>query len=244
MAEPEIQVLADPVAVAREAADRIAHIAADEIARKGRFSIALAGGSTPRSTYELLSVEPHRSRIDWKKVGVYFGDERTVPPDHSDSNYHMARQALLERVPLPPSSIHRMRGEIDPEPAAIEYGRMLKETFGADGGIDLVLLGMGDDGHTASLFPHTAALAETKHRCVANHVEKLNTWRLTLTAPFINLSMHVLVLVTGAGKTERVHEVLEGEIDPQRLPIQLIDPVPPGKITWLLDAAAAGMGAQ
>jgi len=134
-----------------------------------------------------------------------------------------------------------MRGEIDPNDGAIEYGKLLKEHF-EDGGLDLVLLGMGDDGHTASLFPQAEALKETKHRCVANHVPKLNVWRITMTAPFINRADSVLVMVAGENKAKRVQEVLEGPRDPERLPIQLIQPAS-GKMTWLLDAAAADMNA-
>jgi len=163
----------------------------------------------------------------------------TVPPDHKDSNYRMAREALLSKVPIPGDNVYRMAGERDPNTAAREYGQMLKEKFG-DGGIDLVLLGMGDDGHTASLFPETEALDETKHRCVANFVPKLNTWRLTLTAPFINRSAQVILLVSGASKAQRLQEVLEGAPDPRRLPVQLIKPAS-GRLTWLVDAAAAGM---
>ena len=174
------------------------------------------------------------------RVEVYFGDERTVPPDHDESNYRMAKDALLCPVSIPPKNVHRMRGENDPQEAAKEYGQLLKEKFGDGGGCDIVLLGMGDDGHTASLFPHTEALHEQKHRCVANHVEKLGGWRITLTAPFINRASSVLILVTGASKAQRVAEVLEGPRDPDRLPIQLIAPQE-GKLTWLLDAAAAGM---
>jgi 6-phosphogluconolactonase len=151
----------------------------------------------------------------------------------------MANDALLSKVPLAKEHIHRMRGEIEPEAAAKEYGELLKEKFG-DGGLDLVLLGMGDDGHTASLFPGTAALHEMKHRCVANHVEKLNTWRITMTAPFINRAAAVLILLAGKDKAARLHEVLEGPRDPDRLPIQMIQPEM-GTLTWLLDAGAAGM---
>jgi 6-phosphogluconolactonase len=140
-----------------------------------------------------------------------------------------------------------MHGELDANEAARQYGQMLKEKFPstgsgqvADGGLDMILLGMGDDGHTASLFPGTAALNETKHRAVGNYVEKLKTWRITLTAPFINRAKEVLVLVSGASKAKRLAEVLEGPRDPQRLPIQLINPAP-GRIVWLVDAAAAGM---
>ncbi len=134
-----------------------------------------------------------------------------------------------------------MAGEIDAEAAAIAYGQMLKQNFGDDG-LDMILLGMGPDGHTASLFPNTKALGEIHHRCVANYVEKLDTWRITLSAPFINRAKDILILVAGADKAQRVQEVLEGPREPQRLPIQLVDP-PTGRVTWLMDVAAAGMDA-
>ena len=237
--DPEIKVVPDAVEVAHEAAERFI-AAANRAADEGRrFSVALAGGSTPKALYELLATDAYRSRIDWARVEVFFGDERTVPPDHKDSNYRMARETLLSKVPIPGDNVYRMAGERDPNLAAKEYGQVLKEKFG-EGGLDLVLLGMGDDGHTASLFPDTAALDETKHRCVANFVPKLNTWRLTLTAPFINRAREVILLVSGAGKAARLHEVLEGGPDPRRLPVQLIRPEE-GRHTWIVDAAAAGM---
>lgn len=229
----------DAAAIAAEAAERVTDAARRKVEEGGTFSIALAGGSTPKALYELLASEPYRSRIDWPRVEVFFGDERTVPPDHKDSNYHMAREALLSRVPLPGDNVYRMQGELEANEAAKRYGQTLKQKFG-DGGMDLVLLGMGDDGHTASLFPGTAALAETKHRCVANFVPKLNTWRITLTAPFINRARDVMILVSGASKAARLREVLEGSRDPRRLPVQLIQPEG-GKLTWVVDAAAAGM---
>ena len=239
---PEIKVLPDPAEVAREAADRVLTLANEAIADRGSFSIALAGGSTPKVMYELLASEPFRSQVDWAKVEIFFGDERCVPPGHKDSNYRAADEALLSRVPIPGDNVYRMAGEIEPNEAAKEYGLLLQEKFG-DGGLDLVLLGMGDDGHTASLFPHTPALGETKHRCVAHFVEKSTTgpsWRITLTASFINRSRTVLILVTGTSKAKRVSEVLEGPREPDRLPIQLIEPTE-GKVIWLLDAGAAGM---
>jgi 6-phosphogluconolactonase len=150
----------------------------------------------------------------------------------------MAQTALLSKVPIDASRVHRIRGEIDPAAAAMEYGQMLKSKFG-DGGADVLLLGMGDDGHTASLFPGTAALNETHHRCVANFVPRMNTWRVTLTYPFLNKSAAVMILAVGAAKTQRLAEVLHGPRDPQRLPIQRIEPVG-GTLAWLLDAAAAG----
>jgi 6-phosphogluconolactonase len=234
-------VLPDPAAVAAEAAERVVRAADEAIALAGRFSFVLAGGSTPKALYELLAGDDFRNRIDWPNVEIYFGDERTVPPDHKDSNYGMARVAMLSKLPIPQANVHRMRGEIDPEEAAKEYGLLLKEKFG-DGGPDLVLLGMGDDGHTASLFPGTSALSETKHRAFANPVPQLNTTRLTMAAPFINRAREVIVTVTGANKASRLAEVLEGPRDPERLPVQLIQPTS-GKLTWLIDTAAAGMGA-
>jgi 6-phosphogluconolactonase len=237
---PDIRTFPDSPAVARAAADEIV-AAAKLAADAGRpFSLVLSGGSTPKLLYEMLARDPYRGRVDWPNVEIYFGDERAVPPDHAESNYKMANEALLSRVPLKPENVHRMRGEINPNEAAIEYGRMLKARFG-DGGPDVTLLGMGDDGHTASLFPHTPAIKETHHRCVAQFVEKSTTgpsWRITLTAPFINRSAVVLALVTGASKAARLKEVLHGPRDPDRLPIQLIQPSP-GRLEWLLDTAAA-----
>src|SRR5881409_3587977 len=173
--KPTVTVVPDPDALADAAARLIAEAAADAIEARGRFMWALAGGETPRATYARLALPPFRERVDWRRVWVFFGDERCVPPDHPDSNYRMAHEAMLSKLPIPEPNIHRMRGELPPEQAATEYGQLLKDKFG-DGGPDMVLLGMGDDGHTASLFPGTAALNETKHRCVANHVPKLNTW--------------------------------------------------------------------
>lgn len=235
MITPEIKVLPSPAEIAKEAAERI--VAAAGAAEQ--FSFVLSGGSTPKALYELLATEDFRDRIDWGRCHIYFGDERCVPPDHADSNYRMAKLALLSKVPIPGDNIYRIRGEINPNDAAIEYGKMLKERFG-DRGPDLVLLGMGDDGHTASLFPGTEALKETHHRCVANYVEKFKAWRVTLTAPFINRAENVLILAAGAGKAARLQEVLEGPQEPDRLPIQLIKPAS-GKLSWLLDSAAAGM---
>jgi 6-phosphogluconolactonase len=237
---PDICVFPNPPAVAEAAADEIVEAARAASAAGRPFSFVLSGGSTPKLLYDLLAGEPRRTRVDWDAVEVYFGDERAVPPGHADSNYRMAREGLLSRVPLKPENVHRMRGEIDPAGAAVEYGRMLKARFG-DGGPDVTLLGMGDDGHTASLFPHTPAVGETHHRCVAQFVEKSTTgpsWRITLTAPFINRSARVLALITGASKAARLNEVLHGPRDPDRLPIQVVRPSP-GRLEWFCDEAAA-----
>lgn len=238
MTSPEIKVLPDAASLAREAGERIATAAVEAINTHDTFSLALSGGATPKPIYELLAQEPFRSRVDWNKVEIYFGDERCVPPDSPQSNYRMANDALLSRVPIAAGNVHRIRGEIDPNEAAKEYGQMLKERFG-DGGLDLVLLGMGPDGHTASLFPGTQALHEAHHRCVANFVPKLNAWRVTLTAPFINRSKQVMLLVAGADKSQILSKVLEEPADAERYPVQSIQPE--GRLIWLMDAAAAGM---
>lgn len=239
MTTPEIKVLPDVSSLAREAAERIVAAAVQAIDTHGTFSLALSGGSTPRPVYELLSQEPFRSHVNWNKVEIYFGDERCVPPDSPQSNFKMANETLLSRVPIPDQSVHRIRGEMDPHQAAKEYGQMLKERFG-DGGLDLVLLGMGPDGHTASLFPGTQAVHETHHRCVANFVPKLNAWRVTMTAAFINRSDQVMFLVAGADKSQILSTVLEEPPDVERYPVQSIRPA--GRLIWLMDAAAAGMG--
>ena len=242
MPTPKIQVFPDAAAIAQAAADHIVQAARREIDAKGTFSLALSGGSTPKMLYKMLAEPPYVKRIEWDKVHLYFGDERGVPPEHKDSNFKMASEALLDVAPIPPGNIHRMKGELPAEEAAKEYGLMLKQTF-SDGGIDLVLLGMGDDGHTASIFPHTVAVKEQEHRVIGYFAENSSTgksWRITMTAPFLNRSKEILILLAGKNKAERVKEVLEGERDPERLPIQLIDP-PEGQVIWMLDAGAAGM---
>ena len=239
---PQIRVFPDPDAVALAAADIVVATAEEALAERDSFTISLAGGSTPKKLYGLLAADPYRSAVDWSRVQVFFGDERCVPPDHKDSNYRTAREALLSKVPIPGDNVYRMSGESDPQEAAKEYGLMLKEKFG-DRAPDLTLLGMGADGHTLSLFPGTPAVTEREHRVVANHAENSTTgrsWRITMTAPFVNRSRRVLFLVTGADKAKTVSQVLEGPPDPQRLPAQLIAPAE-GELIWLLDAAAAGM---
>lgn len=246
---PEIKVMPDPASVAHEAAERIVKLAEEAIELRGKFSIALAGGSTPEALFKLLAAEPYRDAIDWPNVHVFFGDERCVPPEDKDSNYRLARTTLLSKVAIPGDNVYRMHGEDDPEEAAKQYGTLLKEQFGDAGfsgpgnTLDLILLGMGDDGHTASLFPHTKGLHETKHRCIANWVEQKNTWRITMTYPFINAARAVFICVTGTAKADRLKEVLEGPLDPERLPVQKIAPTD-GKLTWILDAGAADMAAD
>lgn len=239
MATIKIRVLPDPAGVADAAAEHVLQLARGAVSATGVFSMALAGGNTPRLLYQKLAFEPLMNQMPWANVHVYFGDERCVPPTHPDSNFRMASETLLDLVPIPPGNIHRMRGEIEPQAAAIEYGQLLKQTFG-DGGLDLAILGMGEDGHTASLFPGSPALDEMEHRCLGVYVEQVKAWRLTLSAAFLNRSKEILFLVTGASKAPTLHEVLEGERDSHRLPVQLVAPTD-GRVVWLLDAAAAEM---
>jgi 6-phosphogluconolactonase len=240
---PKIKVFQSIDELADAAAQHVVNAARTAMRESQSFTLTLSGGSTPKSLYTLLASMEYRDQIEWSRVEIFFGDERTVPPDHCDSNYRMANEALLSKVPIVPHNVHRLRGEIEPNEAAKEYGQLLKQRFGDEGGPDLILLGIGDDGHTASLFPHTAALAEQKHRCVANEVPKLNTMRLTVTAPFINRAREVLVLAAGASKAPVLRQALEGPRDPQRLPIQMIAPTS-GELIFLLDATAAGMRDQ
>jgi 6-phosphogluconolactonase len=235
-----IVVLEDPEDVAHAAADRFADLAAAAITAHGRFGIALAGGSTPQRTYELLSSEDYRNRVVWSRVHVFFGDERCVPPEDLESNYRMANRAMFSRLPIPAQNIHRMIGEGDPAASARLYEDELQSFFEGVSWprFDLVFLGMGDDGHTASLFPGTIALKEERAWVVANWVEKFKTFRITLSAPAINHAAHILFLVTGESKARRLAEVMRGPRDPARLPSQAIRPVD-GSLEWLVDKAAA-----
>jgi 6-phosphogluconolactonase len=237
----DVEVFADGDALARAEAERIVAQAAAAIASRGRFSIALSGGSTPRALYTLLATPAFASRIDWSRVHVFWGDERCVPPDHPDSNFRMTREALLERVPIPPDNVHRIAGEETPEVAARAYEQTLRSFFGASGRkpqrtFDLVLLGRGDDGHTASLFPGTAAVDEDRRWVVPNHGRGM--WRVTLTRFVLDAADSITFLVAGAAKADRLHEVLEEPARMPPLPAQLIHPTH-GALTWMVDAAAA-----
>jgi 6-phosphogluconolactonase len=241
-ATPNLQIFAAAADVARAAALRFIEIARESTEARGRFSVALAGGSTPKRVYELLASDELSDRLDWSQVHIFFGDERCVPPDDSESNYRMANEALLSRVGLPEQNVHRMRGEGDAVANARLYEDELRGYFDGDSWpqFDLVMLGMGDDGHTASLFPETRALDMHTGWVTANWVEKFDTFRVTLTAPAINHARHVMFIVTGASKAARLEEVLYGAREPRRLPSQLIQPHDAGgALTWFLDEAAA-----
>ena len=240
-----IEVVGGPAALARTAAEHVLARAAEAVAARGRFLLALAGGSTPRAAYEVLALDAAASRIDWASVHVLWGDERCVPPDDPRSNYRMAREALLDRVPISPDHVHRIRGEDEPRRAAAAYERLLRDLLGSDGpegrpstGLDLVLLGMGENGHTASLFPGQSAVREQVRWAVAEYVDATAMWRITLTPPVINAARNVTFVVSGVSKADRVEEVLEGPRVPDRLPAQAVDPVG-GRLTWVVDETAA-----
>ena len=231
----DFHIYADKAALIVGAAEFIATNAVRNIAQKGSFSLVLSGGSTPQPIYERLTQALFRAKIDWSKVYLFWGDERTVPPDHEDSNYRMVQEALIDHIPIPESQIFRMHGEKNPQEAAQVYADVLKRYFQASAPIfDLVLLGMGDDGHTASLFPYTDALNNQDDWVVANYVEKLDTWRLTLTSTVINQARRIAFLVSGANKAKPLYEVLHGQSNAEQYPSQLIRAT-----DWFLDQDAA-----
>ncbi|MGI4756707.1 MAG: 6-phosphogluconolactonase [Janthinobacterium lividum] len=231
-----------PDRVAQAAAEVFTKYAQEAAETRGVARIAISGGTTPKRMFALLAAEPLLSQVPWNKLHLYWVDERCVAPDDADSNYRMTREQLLSKVPLPESNIFRMEGELDPHEAASRYEAVLRNSFKLEGAqapaFDLILLGMGDDGHTASLFPHSAAIDELGRLVVANEVENKNPWRITLTWPVINHGRSVIFLIEGAGKADRLHEVLLGDYEPERLPSQLIRPQS-GKLHLLLDAEAA-----
>ncbi len=228
------------------AADVFVGVVAEAIAARGRADVALSGGSTPRSLYHLLASPDYIGQVEWARTHIWFGDERCVGPDDPQSNYGMARDALLSRVAIPPAHVHRMIGEAQPpESGARQYEEELRASFGLAPGalprFDLIWLGLGPDGHTASLFPGTAALAVTDRLVVANHVPRQNTDRLTLTFPVIDAAARVAFLVSGADKADIVARVLEGDRTntADLLPSQRVSPIN-GELLWLLDLDAAG----
>jgi 6-phosphogluconolactonase len=225
--------------LAEAAARDFAARAREAIDALGRFAVVLAGGSTPKATYDVLARD-YADNLDWSKVHVFFGDERTVPPDHEASNYRMARETLLSRIHV--GSVHRMRCELPSEEAAAAYEEELREFFGPDEppSFDLILLGLGEDGHTASLFPETSALDVTDRWVVANPVLKRETTRLTLTVPAINAARAVNFQVAGEDKAEALKEILEGDADPRAYPAKFIRPEG-GDLTWMVDKAAASL---
>jgi 6-phosphogluconolactonase len=245
-AQRDIRILADPAAITHRAADEFVKSASEAVAQHGVFNVAFAGGSTPKSLYALLADDPaFRSKIAWDKMRVFFGDERHVPPDHSDSNFRMASEALFSKGLLNPEQIARIKGEYpDTEKAALEYEQVLRAYFQQKDGeyprFDLVLLGMGDEGHTLSLFPGTKALHPGSRIVVRNWVGKFFTERVTITAETANHANRVMFMITRADKAPALKAVLEGPYEPEQLPAQFIQPLS-GNALWLIDRDAAKM---
>lgn len=229
------------------AARRLVLVAGRAIRARGECVIALSGGSTPRDMYRLLAGEPWVSSLDWARMQVLWGDERCVPPDHEASNYRMAREALLDHVPVPSANVHRIHGEDDPTPAAAAYEQLLRDILRTPSGpprdtpgrrIDLVLLGLGEDGHTASLFPGDIAVSDDPRWVRAAYPAGARAARVTLTPVIINAAAEVMFLVLGTAKAAIVREVLERARRPQELPAQSIAPVA-GQVRWFIDSDAA-----
>jgi len=239
----DIQLLPDATALYRAATDEFARAAVEAVRAKGSFTVALSGGSTPAGMYSLLANDPaFRDQVPWDKAHFFWGDERHVPPDHQDSNYRVAQEALLSKVNVPADHVWRIKGEYeDAKKAADEYEKNLRNRFKLKQGqfprFDLILLGMGPEGHTASLFPGTSALHEHKRLVISTWVGKLFADRITLTAPVLNHAARVIFLIQGEEKAPALKAVLEGPYEPDQLPAQLIRP-PRGKLLWLIEQAA------
>jgi len=236
-ATPEVRVIADAESVAKAVRDEIAHAVLAAVGERGRCDLVLSGGSTPRRTHELLaSVE-----LPWDKVHVFFGDERCVPPDHEESNWRMARETLIQRARIPDANVHRIAGERDPEDAASDAENAIQVHFGLRPGemprFDVVLLGMGADGHTASLFPGTNAMEESTRLVVANHVERLGAWRVTMTFPVFEAAARVMFLVVGADKASMVRSATVLRPSAATPPAGRVRPRG-GSLVWFVDATA------
>lgn len=235
----DLRVFESPALVAQALAECFAQHAREAIEARGHFAVALAGGTTPKAAYALLAQAPYRETIPWDGVHIFFGDERCVPPDHEQSNYRMARETFLAPLQIPDDHVHRMRGEDEPAVAAAAYHNDVVATLGDAPRFDLVMLGMGPDGHTASLFPGSDPLAEDHLLVRAVYSQSQAQWRITLTPRVINAARAVVFAVEGAGKAKTLALVREGPLDPTMFPAQIVAPVK-GTLTWLVDRAAAG----
>ena len=235
-----IQILATPADLFHAAAEEFVRVGKAAIAARSRFTVALSGGSTPKSLYSLLPAQ--HAAFNWDHTFLFFGDERHVPPDHPDSNYRMVKEALLTKLSIPAENVFRVNTENpDAAAAALEYETELRRFFALTSGefprFDLILLGMGPDGHTASLFPGSDGLKEQSRLVIANWVEKFNTHRITFTFPVLNHAAQVIFLASGPDKANMVHQVLEGKHTPP-YPSQQVQPIN-GTLLWMLDEAAA-----
>lgn len=233
----------EPQELYEQAAALYARVAHEAVATRGRFTVALSGGTTPGGVYRVLAGEQYRTTLPWPSVHLFWGDERCVPPTHPESNYRMAAETLLSRIAIPAENVHRIPVELPPHEAAAAYEQTLRAVFALTGSdlprFDLIFLGLGVDGHTASLFPGTPGVREERRLVVAHYVEKLGAWRITLTPPVLNNAAQVVFLVRGVEKAETLSAVLHGPCDPERWPAQLVRPTQ-GSVLWLVDRAAAG----
>ncbi len=236
-----IAIYPDIDTLSHDAAQHIVRIANESIATYGRFTMALSGGTTPRKTYGLLGSEPYSRQINWTLVHIFWGDERSVPPESPDSNYRMAHEVFLSKIPVPTVQVHRMlANEPDRDAASQEYVEEMQRVFATDDipSFDLIQLGMGPEGHTASLFPHQEALHEERRLVMPVSVPKPPPDRLTFTPPLLNAARNILFLVTGSDKADALHAVLEGPYQPDEYPAQIVRP-PNGEVVWMVDTAAA-----
>lgn len=237
----DVSIFPDSDSLSHAAARYIVQVANEAIVTHGRFTLALSGGSTPRKLYGMLAEEPYRSQINWELVEIFWSDERCVPPDDAESNFHLAQEVMLSKLALPASQIHRVPADApDRDAASLEYTKGMQRVFGTDGipNFDLIQLGMGPEAHTASLFPHQASLHEVERLVMPVTVPKPPPPRLTFTPPLLNAAIHVLFLVTGAEKAEAVKAVIEGTLQPDEYPAQIVQPTR-GEATWMFDEAAA-----
>lgn len=243
-----VQIYPDTQYLAQAAVEIFIQTAETAIRERELFSVSLSGGSTPQALYQLLASEPFSERVDWARTQIFWGDERCVPPDHPDSNYFKAKTMMLDDVPVPENNIHRILAEHPPEQAAQEYEETLLSFFSSlpsreereNASFDLVLLGMGDDGHTASLFPGTPAIHEETRWTAAQYIDKLASWRITLTPAILNRASLVVFLVSGAGKSDTLQRVIYGSYQPERYPSQVIQPKN-GQVLWMVDEPAASL---
>ena len=236
----ELQIYRDSQTLAQALAELFVTTGALAMAERGVFRVALSGGETPRAAYELLGEEPLNQELSWSDVFIYFGDERCVPPTDEQSNYLMAKKAFLDSVRIPHANVHRIRGEIDPGLAANEYASILRADLGETPQFDLVMLGLGTDGHTASLFPGTPPDTDDDALVRAVYAKSQMMWRVTITAEVINNARTVVFAVEGPEKAQILAAVYEGPIDPVKYPAQIVQPRS-GRLVWLVDQLAAGM---
>lgn len=248
LSKPHLEILDDKHALAERAAELLTQTVSAAAAERGKYagrtSVALAGGTTPRLLYQLLSHRPWHQRIPWDRIQWIVGDERVVPPDHEDSNFRMVYENLFDPAGVREDHHFRVMTELPtPQAAAADYMKRLQAALGITPGsgttpsLDLMLLGMGSDGHTASLFPHTDALREREKIVLANWVEKLDSWRITVTPPVLEGAKRILVLVSGEDKAKALFQVLKGEWNPEEYPAQILRDLP--SVAWIVDKAAA-----